>query len=184
MISTLEHSLLQNRFQEKRREVVNLPLFYLQAFYIVRLYFFLRKNLSGFYLAELVCLYMNKGLDYDNWNHLKKDISKRSRVFFNKGEIWFTSLGKNIGDEEDGKNEYFERPVLIIRRFNNNVFLAVPLTSQEKEGKFYHKLASLNGSTVILSQLRLLDAKRLLRFMGKISNEEVVLIKEIIRRLI
>ncbi len=73
--------------------------------------------------------------DYDNWNNLKKDTSKKNRVFFDKGEIWFLSMGKNIGDEEDGKNQNFERPVLITRKFNNNVFLSVPLTSQPKEGK-------------------------------------------------
>lgn len=123
-------------------------------------------------------------INYDNWNVIKKNINNRDRVFFNKGDIWFTSIGKNIGDEQDGKNEYFERPVLIIRRFNNSVFLAVPLTSNNKNGKFYYNLKSFNNSTIILSQVRLLDAKRLLRFMGKIENGELVFIKEKIRNLI
>ncbi len=121
---------------------------------------------------------------FDEWNSLKKKIYRRGRVFFDKGEIWYASLGKNIGDEEDGKNEYFERPILVIRKFNQSIFLAIPLTSQEKEGRFYHNLEGFNGSVVILSQVRLLDAKRLLRFMGKISNEEVSLIKEKIRNLV
>jgi mRNA interferase MazF len=116
--------------------------------------------------------------DYDNWNTKKKDLSNGSRVYFHKGDIWFASIGKNIGDEEDGKNSSFERPVLIIRKFNNSIFLGLPLTSnEEKEGKYYHKLISFSGSTAILSQVRLFDAKRLLRLMGKIDNTELKEIK-------
>jgi len=116
--------------------------------------------------------------DFDNWNEKKKELSNLERVYFHKGEIWFTSIGKNIGDEEDGKNSTFERPILIIRKFNNNIFLGVPLTSNEiKEGKYYHKLISYVGSIAILSQVRLFDAKRLLRLMGKVKNEELKEIK-------
>ncbi|MDO8686950.1 MAG: hypothetical protein Q7K11_01965 [Candidatus Berkelbacteria bacterium] len=39
------------------------------------------------------------------------------------------------------------------------------------------KLVSFFGSTLILSQVRLFDAKRLLRLMGKIENEELKEIK-------
>lgn len=123
--------------------------------------------------------------EYDNWNIKKKKLSKTRRVYFNKGDIWFASVGKNIGDEEDGKNSNFGRPILIIRKFNNNnIFLGVPLTSQEKEGKYYHKLVSFNGSTAILSQVRLFDAKRLLRNIGKIENDELKEIKILISKII
>lgn len=121
---------------------------------------------------------------FDNWNYLKKNISDRDRVYFDKGEIWFTSIGKNVGDEEDGKNEFFERPVLIIRKFNNSIFLAIPLTSQNKIGVFYHRLETFPGSTAILSQMRLLDAKRLLRLMGKISAQETDIIKQKLRKIV
>ena len=116
--------------------------------------------------------------EYDDWNKLKKDLStKKSKVFFHKGDVWYISLGKNIGDEEDGKNQYFERPVLITRKFNNHIFIGVPLTSQEKSGKYYHKLISFPGSTVVLSQVRLFDAKRLLRHIGKVESTELKEIK-------
>ncbi len=116
--------------------------------------------------------------DFDDWNVQKKELSNEKRVYFHKGDIWFASIGKNIGDEEDGKHSSFERPILIIRKFNNNIFLGIPLTSNEdKEGKYYHKLISYKGSTAILSQVRLLDAKRLLRYMGKVENDELKEIK-------
>lgn len=116
--------------------------------------------------------------NFDSWNEIKKELSEGKRVYFHKGEVWFTSIGKNVGDEEDGKNSSFERPVLIVRKFNNNIFLGIPLTSnEEKGGKYYHKLISFSGSTVILSQIRLFDAKRLLRPMGRIDNDELNEIK-------
>jgi mRNA interferase MazF len=120
--------------------------------------------------------------EYDNWNKLKKDLStKKSNVFFHEREIWFCSLGKNIGYEEDGKNDLFERPVLIIRKFNNDIFLAIPLTSSKKEGNYYHQY-KLSGRTYasILSQIRLLDRRRLSRKIGMIKESDFnVIIKKI-----
>jgi len=122
--------------------------------------------------------------EYDNWNNLKKGISKSNRVFFGKGDVWFLSMGKNVGDEEDGKNQNFERPVLITRKFNNNIFMGVPLTSQSKTGKYYFTLESFPSSTAILSQVRLFDAKRLLRFIGKVKGEELNKLKEKLRLIV
>ena len=122
--------------------------------------------------------------EFDDWNNIKKSLVSVNRIYFNKGEVWFTAIGKNIGDEEDGKNQNFERPVLIIRKFNNNIFLGVPLTSQDKEGKYYHKLVSFFGSTAILSQVRLLDSKRLLRKIGKVEHEELLSIKKKIGKIV
>ncbi|MFA5871014.1 MAG: hypothetical protein WC842_03995 [Candidatus Paceibacterota bacterium] len=54
--------------------------------------------------------------DFDSWNIQKKKINTREKVIFcNIREIWWCSLGVNIGSEEDGKNELFERPVLILK---------------------------------------------------------------------
>ena len=122
-------------------------------------------------------------MDYDNWNNLKKILSVSKRAYFSKGEIWFISIGKNLGDEEDGKNELFERPVLIIRKFNNNIFLGIPLTSQEKIGKYYIGLKSFR-SVAILSQIRLFDSKRLVRKIGKIDSSELMDIKNKVRDII
>lgn len=122
--------------------------------------------------------------DYDKWNVQKKELSNGKRAYFHKGDIWFASIGKNIGDEEDGKNSNFERPVLIIRKFNNNIFLGVPLTSQDKESKYYHKLISFTGSTAILSQVRLFDAKRLLRNIGRLESGELNKIKAKIGKIV
>ncbi len=86
-------------------------------------------------------------------------------------------MGVNIGHEQDGKNKYFERPVIILRKFNQNMFLALPLTSKNKTGKYFFPVFLTKGkkqqkSHAIISQIRLLDQKRLLRKMEKMENKE------------
>jgi len=52
------------------------------------------------------------------------------------------------------------------------MFLGVPLTSKNKSGKFYFEFELKDRkSTAILSQLRILSSKRLIRRMGKTSND-------------
>lgn len=52
---------------------------------------------------------------------------------FNEREIWWCSIGENIGFEGDGKNDMFERPVLILKKYNAEVFFGAPLTTSTKE---------------------------------------------------
>lgn len=83
---------------------------------------------------------------------------------FHEREIWWCSLGENLGFEQDGKNEHFERPVLILKKFSHDVFLGIPMTSTKKNHPFYfpYKFHGGEGSFV-LSQARILSVKRLQR---------------------
>ncbi len=93
--------------------------------------------------------------DFDGWNKRKKEINSLERgPFFYEGEIWWSSYGINVGTEMDGKNDLFERPILIIKKINEERMLAVPLTY------------------VSLSQIREIDSKRLIRCDGRISLKE------------
>jgi len=120
--------------------------------------------------------------DFDKWNEKKKAIDKKeisSGMFFNEREIWWGSLGVNVGYEQDGKNDDFERPLLIIKKFNRSIVWVLPLTTIAKENKFHYKLKS-SGSLVILSQIRLVSTKRFLRLVETINENEF---KEIIIRI-
>lgn len=102
---------------------------------------------------------------FDHWNELKKDLHfNKQRPYFKEREVWWASMGHNLGDEENGKNERFERPVLIVRGFYNHLFLALPLSTQPKKGNYYYPITGqrIHG-IVILSQIKILDAKRLIR---------------------
>jgi mRNA interferase MazF len=113
--------------------------------------------------------------DFRIWNKRKSEIQlDQPRLFFHEREIWFCSLGVNIGYEQDGSGENFLRPTLVFKKFNNEVFWAIPLTRSTKRGKFYFTFTFTDGvqSAAILSQLRLVDAKRLRYKVGDISQPD------------
>ena len=119
--------------------------------------------------------------DFDNWNSEKKRLENvgHDSLVVHEREIWWCSIGINLGDEQDGKNELFERPVLVLRKFNNKIVWVLPMSTQQKDGIYYHSLEH-DGKTfsVLLSQLRLLSVKRFRRFLRKISPHQFILIQE------
>lgn len=110
--------------------------------------------------------------NFDEWNEKKKNIEKeiKDNVSIREREICWLCLGLNIGDEQDGKNENFERPVLILKKFNNKIAWVLPMSTQPGHPKYYIKIFYENKeSYVILSQLRLISVKRLDRKIGELS---------------
>jgi mRNA interferase MazF len=119
--------------------------------------------------------------NFDNWNTEKKKLENTGpeELSFHEREIWWCSMGLNLGDEQDGKNELFERPVLVLRKFNKKLAWVLPMSTKEKEGEYYYALEHDNKIfTIILSQLRLLSVKRFKRFVRKISPNQFEIIKK------
>lgn len=118
--------------------------------------------------------------DFENWHSLKQTINADERIpTFRKREIWWCSTGVNVGVEQDGKNKLFDRPVLVVRKFNKRLFWGVPLTTQIKDFPFHfsihfkaHKEPESRERQAILSQLRAYDASRLTRQLGKLSETQ------------
>ena len=113
--------------------------------------------------------------DFDGWNEQKKRLErfgKESLEFFEQ-EIWWCAIGINIGHEQDGKHGVYERPVLILKKFNATTAWVIPISSKVKEGYLYY-VFNLGGNkqTLLLSQLRLVSTKRLRRRIGRISLEQ------------
>ena len=118
--------------------------------------------------------------NFDKWNEQKKKIHQvEFSGFIHEREIWWCSLGFNIGDEEDGKNDNFERPVLVLKKFNRKIVLAVPLSTKIKDNPYYFPFTHEDTKfAVILSQLRLLSTNRFARRIRKIDNTLFKQIKE------
>ena len=114
--------------------------------------------------------------DFDSWNELKKKIDTRNPIYVSERDIWFCSVGLNVGSEQSGKNELFERPVLVIKKVTANTFIGVPLTSNKKKGSWYVEIES-TGSSAIISQIKLFDTRRLARKIGVVPVEEFEIIK-------
>ena len=91
------------------------------------------------------------------WIELKINLwTKKDRVVFKQGEIWWCSLGFNLGEEIFGKGEKFTRPVLIFKKFTSNSFLGLPLTTHGKKGSWYVEIrVEKEKQWVLLNQARI-----------------------------
>lgn len=115
-------------------------------------------------------------IDYDSWNELKKKIQFTNDIpdFFPKEkEVWMSSIGKNIGYEQNGSGGNFSRPVLIIKKFNNHMFWCVPLSTKQKKFDFYFNFTDPSNQkvSVILAQLKLISVKRLKRKLYDVYSD-------------
>jgi len=128
--------------------------------------------------------------EYNKWNDVKKKIATEKVVrHFKEREIFYMKMGKNIGFEQNGKGENFVRPVIILKKFNSDMFYGVPLSSQSKKGIFYYDFKFQKGNRVseniaLLSQMRLFSATRLLNKIGMISKDDFRDMKQKLKELI
>lgn len=119
----------------------------------------------------------NNQNDFDTWNRIKKKINSKDGSNEKdrpaKGEVWLNILGKNIGYEQNGVGDYFLRPVLVIKKFNNKMFWIVPLSTKQKDIDFYVNFIDIKGqdASAIVSQLRLVSIKRFKRKLYTIDSD-------------
>jgi mRNA-degrading endonuclease toxin of MazEF toxin-antitoxin module len=75
---------------------------------------------------------------------------------------------------QDGRNDHFVRPVIILKRYSDELALVAPLTRAAKNGKFYHTLRihAVDGSRIILSQMRTISSKRLRARIARVPEKE------------
>ncbi len=114
--------------------------------------------------------------NFDTWNGKKKQIENSTvelDCFPYEKEVWMCSLGKNLGSEQNGSGETFSRPVLIVKKFNNQIFWVVPLSTKQKGFDFYYNFSDQNSQniSVVLAQLRLVSIKRFNRNLYKMPQE-------------
>ena len=111
---------------------------------------------------------------FSKWSTIKQKIEFKNKVFFKQREMFYAHLGENIGFEQCGKGENFVRPVLVYKKFNNSVFLGIPLSTTLNRGQYYFEFNFKQDkrSIAVLSQIKLIDAKRLDRKIGKINQDD------------
>lgn len=108
--------------------------------------------------------------DFTEWHGVKTEIQHRNPPPIREREIWWCHLGLNIRHEADGKGEAMRRPVLILRKFNADCFIGIPLTTVVKENPYYFRF-HFHGRVqcAMISQLRMMDASRLTSLMGQMK---------------
>ena len=122
---------------------------------------------------------------FDEWNCLKKSLhSKQEIIRFKEMEIYFLSIGKNIGYESYGKDDLFLRPVLVYKKLNHQTFIGIPLTSKEKVGSYYFTFNYKKDkkSTAMFNQMRVFDIKRTEYYSGKISKNTFTNLKKELKK--
>ena len=125
--------------------------------------------------------------DFDQWNTSKKRLDSSSPLIrYHEREIWWCAFGVNVGFEQDGTGRNFDRPALILRGFSPHVCVAIPLTGSKREGIFYSYLGRMGDrdASVVLSQIRLIDTRRLIRKMATLEEEKFKKVKIALRDLL
>ena len=122
--------------------------------------------------------------DYDKWNQVKKEtqIDKKLRLFKQR-DIFFIKMGQNIGYEQNGKGNNFVRPIVILKKITNNMFIGIPLSSQIKSGSWFYQFEfkSKNKSTkniAIIPQLKMYSSQRLLNKIGVMPKNSFIELKQ------
>ena len=122
--------------------------------------------------------------DFWKWHEKKGEVNEaEGTALFHEREVWWCTLGTNIGFEQDGSGELFTRPVVILTKFNLDACLLVPLTAKPKKGKYYFDVGDVAGRKVaaVLSQLRFVDRKRL---ASKIATMDKNVFKALTRAVV
>jgi mRNA interferase MazF len=102
--------------------------------------------------------------DFDGWIVKKKESHYKNSLppLFKERDIWWLSVGVNVGFEEDGKKDNFVRPVLVVKKFNRELFLGIPMSTKLKDNKYYVPVSVKNETvSVMTSQLRVFSSKRI-----------------------
>jgi len=76
---------------------------------------------------------------FRQWFQLKETLhdSEHRPPFVSERDLWWASIGENVGSEMNGKSNRFSRPVLILKKLAHGFYLVAPTTTQQREGSWY-----------------------------------------------
>ena len=73
----------------------------------------------------------------------------------------------------------------MLKKFNNNIFLGIPLSTKNKENPYYIKITIKDiPQSAMISQIRIMDTKRLDEKIGYISRKDLDIVKSEVRKMI
>lgn len=123
--------------------------------------------------------------DFDGWNKIKKKTNaQKQSLFFHEREVWLIRMGANIGHEQDGAGHGFVRPMVIMRVFNKDTFFGVGLTGRKKFGAHYTYVGVVakRDATANLSQVRLIDTRRLVKKIDTVNEKTFLSLREALKK--
>ncbi len=123
--------------------------------------------------------------DFDEWNEVKKNTNEELPRLYNVREIWWCRFGLNIGSEQDGRGKYSLRPGLIIRSFGKDTCLILPLTTSVRSHPLRIPIGLVQGkeARANVSQMRVIDTRRLVEKVGFLSKSNFQNVMEAVRNI-
>lgn len=95
------------------------------------------------------------------------------------GDIWWVSIGENVGSEINGKSKLFSRPAIIFKKLAHGFYFVIPTTTQVKDGTWYvsfkHQGQLMNAC---LHQARSIDYRRLSSKLGTLDDTDFAKVRE------
>ena len=81
----------------------------------------------------LIGMYIKRFLE---WMCLKEKVhgGNHKAPHVSEGDIWWISIGENVGSEINGKSALFSRPAVIYKKLSHGFYLVIPTTTQLREG--------------------------------------------------
>ena len=126
--------------------------------------------------------------NFDQWNKIKKQThgSQGYMPLYHERQIRWCRLGVNVGYEQDGSGGDFSRPVLILKAFNRNVCLIVPLSTSTKKNVYYKPIGFVEdrAAAAIISQIRLIDTKRLDQHIMTLEKKKFAEIQKAVKAML
>lgn len=127
---------------------------------------------------------------YDKWNEVKKDTQDDMQIrLFKQREIFFIKMGENIGNEQNGKGKNFVRPIVVLKKITNEMFIGIPLSTQMKSGSWFYLFEfktkdKVSKNIAIIPQIKMFSSQRLLNKIGVMSNGDFKELKQKVKDFI
>ncbi|OGY98761.1 MAG: hypothetical protein A2855_00560 [Candidatus Liptonbacteria bacterium RIFCSPHIGHO2_01_FULL_57_28] len=85
-------------------------------------------------------------------------------------DIWWVSIGENVGSEISGKSDLFSRPAIIFKKLARGFYFIVPTSTKQKVGTWYVPFKHQGKNMVAcLHQARTIDHRRLSSKLGTLD---------------
>jgi mRNA interferase MazF len=99
-------------------------------------------------------------------------------------DIWWASIGENVGSEINGKSVLFSRPVIVLKKLSHGFYFVIPTTTQVREGSWYVPFRQQGKDMLAcLHQARAIDFRRLSSRLGKVDGDDFERVKDGFRKL-
>ena len=118
--------------------------------------------------------------DFATWMPKKAQLDGLTHrpPYVSEGDIWWASIGENIGSEVNGKSNLFSRPVIVFKKLAHGFYFVIPTSTKNKTGSWYvpYKHQSINN-VACLHQARAIDYRRILSKLGTLDDADFARIR-------